>query len=112
MFTGTDYEAAEQIYESANSIVYRAVRGSDRRPVILKVLKDQRPAPEVIARFKREYVLLRELSLPGVIRVHDCVRTADHWTIVEEDFGATSMARLKLAGEIAIERFLELAIAI
>jgi predicted ATPase len=112
MFQAPGYETERLLYESATALVYRAFRTADRLPVILKILKDSHPKPELIARFKREYVLLRDLKVPGVIAVLDFVWMADHWVIVEEDFGGSSLMHLKLAGQIGIAPFLDLAIAL
>ncbi|HEX2572342.1 MAG TPA: AAA family ATPase [Polyangia bacterium] len=112
MFIARGYETTQTLYESTNSIIYRARRQGDQRSVILKVLKAVEPPPEVIARFKREYMLTRGLALPGVVEVYDFLQTANHWVIVEEDFGGESLARLGLAGKISIQRFLDLAIEV
>ena len=116
MFTAGAYEATLSLHEGGSSIIYRGVRRADQHPVILKVLKAQQPPPEVIARFKREYMLMRALALPGIVEAYDHIQTEDHWIIIEEDFGGESLARLKLAGQLAdqmdIEPFLELALEV
>jgi len=35
-----NYQITQQIYESANSLVYRGLRDKDKQAVILKVLKE------------------------------------------------------------------------
>ncbi|MEW6493049.1 MAG: hypothetical protein AB1589_11165 [Cyanobacteriota bacterium] len=40
------YQTLAQIYESANSLVYGAIRTPDAQPVILKLLKQDYPTPE------------------------------------------------------------------
>lgn len=112
MFTIPGFQTTEQLYESDGSIIYRAIREREQRPVVLKVLKAVRPPPETIARFKREYQLTKELDLPGVIEVLDLVQTENHWVIVTEDFGAESLRRLELAGRISVERALELGVTL
>jgi serine/threonine protein kinase len=61
------YQINNKLYESNNSQVYRALRGADNCPVVLKALKGADPSPERIAWFKREYEVTRNLNLPGVI---------------------------------------------
>ncbi|MEG4530705.1 hypothetical protein [Microcoleus sp. D2_18a_D3] len=34
------------LYESANSLVYRAIREADNLPIILKLLKESYPTPQ------------------------------------------------------------------
>jgi serine/threonine protein kinase len=50
MLTLPNYQIHTQIYESANSLVYRGVRKQDNQPVILKVLKEDYPTPEELTR--------------------------------------------------------------
>jgi serine/threonine protein kinase len=45
MMTTTNYQIINKIYESANSLVYRAVRAENNQPIILKVLKEDYPTP-------------------------------------------------------------------
>jgi len=57
MMAISGYQINEELYESANSLVYRGRREGDNHPAILKVLKQSYPPPEKIAWFKREYTL-------------------------------------------------------
>ncbi len=109
MFTLSGYQTQEQLYESEQSLIFRAAREPDGLRVVLKVLKDAQPTPERIARFKREYLLLKELDLPGVVKAHELVNAAGHWLFIQEDFGGESLARLGLAGRMEIGELLPLA---
>ena len=64
-FAISGYKTSEKLYESANSLVYRAQRVTDNRPVVLKMLKGAYPSPERIAWFKCEYEVIRNIHLPG-----------------------------------------------
>ncbi|WP_437675651.1 AAA family ATPase [Sorangium sp. So ce131] len=109
MFFAAGYETRSQLHESEQSLVFRAVREADGLLVILKVLKDVRPTPERIARFKREYQIVKGLNLPGVVKAHDFVHSGRHWLFVQEDFGGESLAQLGLAGRIEVGEFLAVA---
>lgn len=112
MFSIPGYRTSQQLHESDHSLIFRAVREADQLPVVLKVLKDVHPPPERIARFRREHEIVRSLDLPGVVRAHDFLHTEGHWLFVQEDFGAESLARSALAGQLDVEAFLSLAEAI
>ncbi len=103
------YQMIEHLYESSNSLVYRAERLSDATPVILKLLKEAYPSPERIAWFRREYEVTRSLHLPGVPRAYSLETDHDRWLMVLEDFGGESLTRLGLAGHLRLPRFLSLA---
>ena len=104
------YHLGALLYDSSSIAVYRAQRTSDQQPVVLKVLRDT--APERLAAFKREYDLLHTMNLPGVVRTYGLEHEADTWIMVLEDFGGESLARLQLAGRLAIADFLQLALAV
>ena len=53
------YQSLAQIYESANSLIYRGIREQDNQAVILKVLKEDYPTPQELTRYKQEYEITR-----------------------------------------------------
>lgn len=108
------YRSTEKLYESHNSLVYRAVREgtTDEHSVIVKVLKPAYPSSEKVAWFKREYELTRDLGLEGVVKVYELRKEAQRWVMVLEDFAGESLKRLSLAGQMGLADFLQLAIDI
>ncbi|MCP4401043.1 MAG: serine/threonine protein kinase [bacterium] len=81
------YQINEQIYESANSLVYHGQIKSDQQPVILKVLKEAYPSPEERMRYRQEYDITRSLNLDGVITAYSLEKYHTTLVIVFEDFG-------------------------
>lgn len=113
MLTISGYQLTEQLHESANSYVYRAHRLNDRQAVILKILKQDYPPPEKIAWFKREYETTHNLNdIKGVVDIYGLESDQNRFFVVLEDFGATSVDRLKLAGQMPLSDFLTLAISV
>ncbi|MDM8567515.1 serine/threonine-protein kinase [Candidatus Halobeggiatoa sp. HSG11] len=85
------YKITEQIYESANSIVYRGQRKSDRQPVILKMLKQDYPSSSELSRYQQEYETTRDLNLTGVIKAYGIEKYQNTLVIILEDFGGESL---------------------
>ena len=112
MINISSYTLTKQIYESSYSLVYRGYRDRDKLPVILKMLKEGYPSPELMAWYQREYQITRSLNLPGVVDVYELVNLSDRPCIILEDFGGESLALLELAGKLKLEEFLNLAIKI
>lgn len=106
------YQIVEKLYESAKSLVYRGIRDSDQIPVILKVLKEEYPTLDAIARFKLEYDITRSLNLEGVIETYGLEKYQYSLVMVLEDFGGESLNRLLKNREFYLEEFLILAIRI
>ncbi len=92
MLTLPNYQISTQIYESANSLVYRGVRNEDNQPVILKVLKEDYPTPEELTRYRQEYDITRRLAdLDGVVKAYGLEKHQNTLMICLEDFGAESL---------------------
>src|SRR5690349_12569743 len=82
-----------KIYESANSLVYRGIRKSDRIPVILKALKEDYPSSAELTRYKQEYEITRSLNLNGVVKAYSLQDYQRSLVILLEDFGGESLAK-------------------
>jgi predicted ATPase len=104
------YQVQDQLHESRSSLVYRARRGAENQPVVLKMLKQAYPSPKQIAAFRREYELICSLQSPGVIRAHDLTADQNRLVMVLEDFGGQSLAQFLRARRFSIGDALSLAI--
>jgi len=92
MFTIPNYQISTKIYESANSIIYRATRIDKNQPVILKILKEEYPTPEELTRYRQEYEIISRLAeIDGVINVYDLFKHQNQLVICLEDFEAKSV---------------------
>ena len=58
MFLLSGYRVLTQLYESANSLVYRALREQDNQSVILKVLKQDYPTPGELTRLSDGFLFV------------------------------------------------------
>ncbi|MBE9126992.1 MULTISPECIES: ATP-binding sensor histidine kinase [unclassified Coleofasciculus] len=94
MITLSGYQILTQIYESANSVVHRAIRKQDNKAVILKVLKEDYPTPKELTRYKQEYQITRNLNLDGVVKAYGLEPYQRSLVIILEDFGALSLKQL------------------
>jgi PAS domain S-box-containing protein len=107
-----NYSISDRLYESSQSIVYRAIRSGSTTPVILKTLKYAYPSPEKIAWFRREYEIIKNLDISGVIKAHEFNNDQNLWFIVFEDFGAESLKKLMSTFKFGIGEFLPIAIEV
>jgi PAS domain S-box-containing protein len=99
------------LYESANSLVYRAIREADNQPIILKLLKESYPTPQELVRYRTEYRITQELKEPGVVQVYDLQKYQNSLVMFVEDFGDESLAIWMQQRKFTLEEFLQLAIA-
>jgi tRNA A-37 threonylcarbamoyl transferase component Bud32 len=105
------YSVRERLYEGKHSRVYRATRAQDGAPVVLKILNQFLPDPRQVARFRREYELLKELRALAVPQVYSLDELDDTLMMVMEDRGAVSLDRLDTR-DWSLAESLELAVRI
>lgn len=110
--TIADYQIIGKIYESRNSLIYRAQSKTRSHPVILKVLKQDYPTPSELTRYKQEYEITRTLSSEGAITAYDLIPYERTLVIVLEDCGAQSLDFLLQSWKITIPEFLKIAIQV
>ncbi|MEG4964235.1 MULTISPECIES: AAA family ATPase [unclassified Microcoleus] len=99
------------LYESANSLVYRALREADRQPLILKLLKESYPTPQELLRYRTEYRITQELKEAGVVRVYDLQKYQNSLVMFVEDFGGESLKIWMQQRKFSLKEFLQIAIA-
>jgi len=115
MIEFSGYEILAQIYESANSLVYRARRKEDNQGVILKILKEDYPSPKELTRYKQEYEITRHLNLDGVVKAYNIQPYQRTLAIILEDFGALSLKQFfpnnnGKINQFSLAQFLKIAI--
>lgn len=106
------FRLVQRLYESDNSMVVKATRESDGMPVVLKILKNDFPSIEELARYRREYEVTSAVDAPGVVRGHDLRRHEKTLFMVLEDFGGMSIAGLLKDRSLEIDEFIETGIQI
>ncbi len=95
------YRVTETLYESLTTRVHRAVRESDGRTVVLKVLAGGYHSVREAARYQREYSCLRHLAdVPGVVNVLMLLSGPRSLTLVLEDIRAPSLDRALADGPL------------
>jgi len=107
-----DRQIVAQIYQSANSIVYRSISLIDRQPTILKLLKQGYPTPAELTRYKQEYGIVRSLQIEGVVKAYDLQRYQNTLVMCLEDFGGESLDVLLNSSNFTLSEFLDVAIKI
>jgi serine/threonine protein kinase len=100
------YNSLTKIYESTNSIVYRSQRVEDDKSVILKILKQDYPTPDELARYHQEYDITRRLSdLHGVINVYNLEKYENTLMMCLEDFGGESLHAIDIPIGLSMSKF-------
>src|SRR4028118_1600651 len=112
MISLPDITILSQIYESANSFVYRGILKSNQQPLILKLLKEDYPTPAELYRYQQEYEITRRLNLEETIKAYELRKYENTQVMLLEDFGGESLKILLDGRPFALPDFLHLAIQI
>jgi predicted ATPase/signal transduction histidine kinase len=85
------YQLLKLLYDSDQTLIYRAIRQADQQPVIFKCLKTEFPSATQLAHYHHEYELLSQLTLPGIIQSYGLEKWQDRLVLILEDFGGDSL---------------------
>lgn len=88
------FEITSVLCSNRTSLVLRGLALPERKPVVLKLLSEEYPSPETLARFRSEFELLTSLKLPEVVRGYGWQHYRHSYFIVMEDYGGESLDRL------------------
>ena len=108
------YSLDELLHTGPRSLVYRGRRLADGIPVVLKILRKERPTPTESARFRREYELLLSLTplCPAVVRALEMDTHEGRPALVMADAGGVSLRTYAAGKPIPIEEVVEIGAAI
>ena len=110
MIRPEDYILHETLYESASTLVVRATQRAEKRPVVLKLLKESELTEERLERHRHEYELLKSLDVAGVVRVYASIRLPEGHALVLEDCGGEALKERIARQRYAPGEFLDVAI--
>ena len=85
------YSIQQQIYTSPRTIVYRALREQDQQPVVIKLPCHPYPSFGELAQYRNSYNLVKNLHIPGVIKMFALEQVKQRLALVMEDFGGVSL---------------------
>jgi len=111
MLTRIGVTVTALIYESANSLVYRGILQQKNQPIVVKILKENYPTPQELARYRTEYKITQSLNMSGCIKAYDLQQYQNTLVMFLEDFGGESLQIWMQQQQFSIAEFLKIAIA-
>ena len=111
MSSDSRYIGLEILYEGADTIVFRARRREDDRPVVLKVLRRNHAGPRALGRLYHEYEIAGALDAAAVVKPYAIDALDGQPALVLEDFGGRSLDQF-LDGPMPLDRFFPLALRV
>ncbi|NER36265.1 MAG: AAA family ATPase [Oscillatoria sp. SIO1A7] len=104
------YQEKNLLYSGTRTLVYRAVRATDTRSVIIKVLRNPHPNFNELVQFRNQYVITRHLKHPHIIRPIALERYGNGYALVMPDSGAIALNNYWQNSERNLAEFLEIGI--
>ncbi|MHC0063492.1 trifunctional serine/threonine-protein kinase/ATP-binding protein/sensor histidine kinase [Nostoc sp. UIC 10890] len=102
------YRITEDIYSGSKTLVYRAIREKDKKPVVLKLMRNEYPTFAEIAQFRNQYIITKNLELPGIVKTYSLESYRNSYVLVMEDFGGISLQDWRLGDKGKKENWLSL----
>ncbi|MEG3973436.1 AAA family ATPase [Microcoleus sp. herbarium8] len=106
------YHLVEQLYCGSRTLVYRAIRETDRLPVVIKLLNRDYPSFSELLQFRNQYTIAKNLRLPGVVEPYNLESYRHSYALVMEDFGGISLRDYAQKRKLTLAEILEIAIQI
>ncbi|MDY6897393.1 MAG: AAA family ATPase [Cyanobacteriota bacterium] len=85
------YRIIEQIYSSKQTLVYRAVREADQKPVVIKMMRNEYPTSQEIVQFRNQYFLSKNLNTSTIVKPYSLEKYHKSYAFVMEDFGGMTV---------------------
>ena len=89
--TISGYDILESLYVGSRTVVYRAVESSSQCPVIIKLLQQDYPSFNDLMQFRNQYTIVKNLSIPGIVRPHSLEAYSNSYALIMEDCGGISL---------------------
>ncbi|MEM8638556.1 MAG: AAA family ATPase [Cyanobacteria bacterium P01_G01_bin.54] len=106
----TGYQASETVHTGTRTLVYRARRLRDDRPVIIKVLRNPQPPLDHLVQFRNQYAITKNLDAPLILKPLALERHENSYALVMPDQGAVSLQDYWQERMGQIDAFLAIAI--
>lgn len=86
------YHLTDLLDDTLRTQIYRGVRQSDQRRVVIKLLKAEYPTLRDLVQFRNQYAVTKNLSIPGVVQPYSLEDYHNGFALVMEDFGGIPLA--------------------
>jgi serine/threonine protein kinase len=104
------YYIGKQVYAGSRTLVYRAVRLVDQQPVILKMLKSDRPTLNELLRLHNHYTIAKKLSFSGISQPLALEPYSNGYSLVTSDQDFGSLQEYLALKPLTLAEFLAIAI--
>ena len=91
MLSLAQFEDLDPIYSGVQTMVYRAWRVADGKPVIIKTLRNTHPSFRELVQFRNQFVISSNLDSPHIVKPLALERYDNGYLLIMPDQGAISL---------------------
>ncbi|MBV6625609.1 MAG: AAA family ATPase [Rivularia sp. (in: Bacteria)] len=107
------YQINEQLYNGSRTLVYRAVRENDQKPVVIKVLQNAYPSFNELLQFRNQYTIAKNLDIHGIVRPYSLESLDNSYALVMEDFGGVSLDEyMQMNNGLCLQKLLSIVVQV
>ncbi|BAY10167.1 ATP-binding sensor histidine kinase [Calothrix sp. NIES-2098] len=104
------YQINSQLYAGSRTKVYRAIRESDRLPVVIKLLTSEYPSFNELLQFRHQYTIGKNINIAGIIHPLSLETYGNGYILVMADKGEISLREYIKTSNISLLEVLNIAI--
>ncbi|MGB3402849.1 MAG: serine/threonine-protein kinase PknK, partial [Microcoleaceae cyanobacterium] len=105
-----NYKIVDCLHSGSKTLVYRAKRIADAKLVILKLLRNQYPSFHELLQFRNQYIITKNLNIPGIVHPESLEPYRNSAILVMEDYGGISLQQYVKKQSLSLVDILNLAI--
>jgi PAS domain S-box-containing protein len=104
------YQLEQQIYAGSRTIVYRGICIADSKPVVLKILRSDRPTHQDLLRLRNHYTIAKRLNSQGIAKPIGLENYGNGYVLVMPDEGYIALSDYVSGNPINLTEVLAIAI--
>jgi predicted ATPase/signal transduction histidine kinase len=104
------YRFVQELYRGSRTLVYRGIREKDQQRVVIKLLRKEYPSFYELLQFRNQYIIAKNLQLPGIIIPYSLESYGHSYALIMEDFGGVALTNYTKTHGIKLQEFLKIAI--
>ncbi|MCT7982488.1 trifunctional serine/threonine-protein kinase/ATP-binding protein/sensor histidine kinase [Laspinema sp. A4] len=106
------YTLLEQLYLGSRTVTYRGIQQRDQQPVVIKLLRQERPSFAELVQFRNQYAIAKTLDLPGILQPLSLEPTGNSYALIMEDWGGVSLKDYSQQHSLDLAQILAIAIQV
>src|SRR5262245_38506208 len=105
----SSFTVTSEVHAGADTILYRGLRVEDQARIAIKLPRSGHPNERDIEKLRYEYLLLRDLDLPEVVRPYGLEKHEGVLGLVLEDLGGETLAEIEKSRRLGLAEALQIA---